>query len=801
MAGTEDSRRPPRERPAKDKKNTPGPWGRVAFVVFAPASLGAIAFLILWLRPDPGLWISLMVVWLVFWLAVWLVAFVSEEPSAKDIGVALLTGLVLAGAAFVLNFVLEEALASRDRERRESETKLAINRREQFVFRSEDFRDFDLKGMALISTDEERFDLSFTDLTGADLSQAELRRVLMRHAILLNAVLEEADLAQANLRSTQLLGARFARANLSGADLTGATDLDEGDATDGFAVLSENTICPDGKAARFFATENRFSCSAADTGTPRQAHQLFLVSRGAGIGAVVGRVVASDLDADALAYGATGMADDPFFAVDPRSGVVTVARSLEDADPRTELEVTVTDGVNDPLPIRVFIVVEDDNAPPVPEVSYLVRDDSPVGTRIGRIEEPEDWQGQRRFTIEAGDSSGLFELGEATGILTLSGKPQAGASYVLNVRIGDPNRISTTLPVRVTVISRNEPPRVLTMEPLDAATTAAPGDPVGTVEAEDPDGDALDFTIAAMQPTGNFFTIDPATGTLAVGQQQPPIGEYALTVRVTDDGIPARSVEAKVTVRVLKAVAQAVPHRFLVTDGGTLTVGAESGLLSEDQRAAGVTTELTVRPSAGRIQGNELLPDGGFTYTHVADGFGPDRFSYRTVDAAGTPSPPAEVTLAVVVTEPGGLGTISPAGATAARVLVKGVPSELIDLAVASGNTQVLELQAGGAIVTLVPGDQLLDIAPWHDVELLVTDRETQRSLTVPVVVAVDYVVAPGDSLATVAAQVLEAAAASGAPCPETAAAYAAAIAEESDVGPLDPGDVLVLPDCRPAPG
>ncbi len=787
------------EPPAVERKpGEPRTAAKFTFWLLAVATLAAIAAAIVRLRPDPGLWISLIVVWLVFWLALWLVAFVSKEPSAKDIGVALLTGLVLAGAAFVLNFVLEEALASRDRERRESETKLAINRRAQFVFRSEDFRDFDLRGMALISTDEARFDLSFTDLTGADLSQAELRRVLMRHAILVDANLSEADLAQANLRQAELLGATFASANLSGADLTGASDLDEGSTEGGFAVLSENTVCPDGERADFFAAENRYSCSAADQGTPLRARQLFLVSRGAATGAVVGRVIATDLDADALTYGATGMADDAFFAVDPRTGVITVARTLEEAEPRTELQVTVTDGINDPLPIRVIIAIEDDNSPPVPEVSYLVRDDSPVGTRIGRIEEPEEWQGDRTFAIDAGDSSGLFELDERTGILTLNGKPQAGASYVLNVRIGEADRISTTLPVRITVISQNAPPRVLTTQPLEAFGGGAPGDRVATVEAEDPDGDAVDFAIAAVQPSGDHFEIDPATGSLTVGRQPPPVGEYTLTLQLTDDGIPARSVEAKVTVRVLQAVAQAVPHRFLVPNGGTLAVPAEDGLLTEEQRAAGVTTELTVSPSAGRLQGSELLPSGGFTYTHVTEGFGPDRFAYRTVDAAGTQSEAAEVTLAVVVTEPGEFTTTSEAGVAAARLEVKGLAADLVDVAVASGNTQVLELQPAGAIVSLIPGDQLFEIAPWHRLELLVTDREAERSLTVTLVVAVDYVVASGDSLAAVAAQVLEAAAASGAPCPDSTAAYAARIDEASGVGPLDPGDVLVLPDCRP---
>ncbi len=793
----------------QDTALKPGTWAWRVFWFLALLTLAGIAAFVLTLRPDPGLWISLIVVWLVFWLALGLVAIVSKEPSAKDIGVALLTGLVLAGAAFVLNFVLEEALASRDRERRESETKLAINRREQFVFRGEDFRDFDLTGMAMVSSDTERFDLSFADLTGANFSQAEMRRVLLRNADLTGADLSSADLAQANLRGAVLTGADFSGANLSGADLTGAVGFVEGSDTDAPAVLSAETRCPGSPddeepvLAVFSEDGSRFTCSGTAADVQRAARQLFLVSRGAAAGTVVGRVIATDLDADEIVFGVPDAAESPPFAVDPRTGVITVARPLEgpDApDARTALVVEVGDGVNPPQRLDVVIVIEDDNSPPVAEVSYLVRFDSPVGTRIGQIEAPDNWQGRHRFTIEAGDSSGLFDLGDANGVLTINGKPQAGTSYVLNVRIGDPDNPPTaTLPVRVTVIAENRPPQIVTMEPLIATAGAEPGTTIGSVEAEDPDGDALTFALVEDAALAGIFVIDPATGAVAVGPEGFVVGQYVLTVVVTDAGIPSRSTEGKLTVTVEQALARAATQRYLVADQGMLDVGEDDGLLTEEQRAAGLTAQLTTRPRAGRLQGNTILPSGGFSYSHVTAGVGPDSFGYRTIDAAGQPGEPAEVEIAVVVPTPSGIDSTSEAGTTAVRLDVAGIDGGLVDFTLASGNPQLLELQPGGAVVSLVAGDELFDVAPWHDLEVTVTDRESERSLGLPLTVTVPYVVAPGDSLTALAGRALATAAAAGAPCGLTTAEYVAQIREASDVGPLDPGDVLVFPDCRPA--
>ncbi len=778
----------------KDRKpGEPSIPAKITFWLLAVATLAAIAAVIVRLRPDPGLWISLLVVWLVFWLALWLVAFVSKEPSAKDIGVALLTGLVLAGAAFVLNFVLEEALASRDRERREAETKLAINRRDQFVFRGEDFREFDLQGMALVSSGGERFDLSFADLTDADLSQAELRRVLLRNAVLIGANLRAADLADANMRDADLTGADFTEANLSGADLTGAAGFDETG-----AVLSENTVCDTGTEAAF--SGDRFTCEAGAGDEPEEGHPVFLVSRNSVPGSVVGRVAATDPDADVLTYAVVGDGD-PRFNVDARTGVITVAAALDVATdaPRVELDVAVSDGESEQIQ-TVVIVVETDNAAPLAVVSYLVHESSEVGSRVGRIEPPPGWDAIEEYEIEAGDSSGIFEFDEERpGVLKLAGRPPPGTSYVLNVAIKDGQKGTTRLPVQVTVIGDNSPPAVLTADPLEVAAGAAPGTTVGVVDVEDADGDSVTFSLAEAGEAP-AFAIDPVSGAVVVGEAAAGVGDHVLSVVVTDTGIPPRSVQAEVTVRVRPPLTAAVARRYLTADGGTLVVARDDGLLSEEQRAAGVGAELTEPPAHGTLRdpGAAFRDSGTFTYIHPA-GSGPDAFSYQTVDTAGTASDPAEVTIGVVTAETAPVDSASPAGTVAARLAVEGVAPASVTFGPDAAPAAPFAIDAVGTIVTTVAGAQLFADSPWHDVAVFVTDQETGRTQPLVVGVEIRYVVEPGDALNAIAARVLAAAAAQGRPCDETTGQYAAAVAEASDVGGLDPGEVLVIPDCRTA--
>ncbi len=67
-----------------------------------------------------------------------------KADLTNEIGLALVTGVVLAGAAFVINLVLADVFDERDRSVREAELRSAINTRGQLIFRGQDFSQFEL---------------------------------------------------------------------------------------------------------------------------------------------------------------------------------------------------------------------------------------------------------------------------------------------------------------------------------------------------------------------------------------------------------------------------------------------------------------------------------------------------------------------------------------------------------------------------------------------------------------------------------------------------------------------------------
>lgn len=76
--------------------------------------------------------------------------------------------------------------------------------------------------------------------------------------------------------------------------------------------------------------------------------------------------------------------------------------------------------------------------------------------------------------------------------------------------------LATTYVVSVLVQDVNEPPALTSGQVLRVDENSAPGTPVGSVNASDPDaGDALVFSIMSGN-TGNTFAIDPQSGSITV---------------------------------------------------------------------------------------------------------------------------------------------------------------------------------------------------------------------------------------------------------------------------------------------
>lgn len=190
---------------------------------------------------------------------------------------------------------------------------------------------------------------------------------------------------------------------------------------------------------------------------------------------------------------------------------------------------------------------------------------------------------------------------------------------------------------------------------------AAPADPlvvdenqtaVTTIAATDAEGDALTFSLSGGADAA-LFAIDPQSGALsflAAPDFENPgdVGAdnvYDVVVSVSD-GLDSVTRDLAIVVGGVNDAPEGQPDGvYHVTEEGTLTVPAASGLLVNDVDPDG--QPLTAVQESFAVHGTlDLNPDGSFTYTPDVDFAGTETFYYRASDGITT-SAPILVTIAV----------------------------------------------------------------------------------------------------------------------------------------------------------
>jgi len=168
---------------------------------------------------------------------------------ATDVGIALLTGLVVSASILLATEGLEERRF--DHETRRDNIRFVREVATQPEVEMRPFRGLDLKEAQLAGLSLSGADFSLADLSGADLSRADLSDSNMQFTDLSGAHLREVDLSGADLSSADLSRTVLSDADLSDSYLL-STDLSEADLA--FADLTrvrydEGTVWPQGFAA------------------------------------------------------------------------------------------------------------------------------------------------------------------------------------------------------------------------------------------------------------------------------------------------------------------------------------------------------------------------------------------------------------------------------------------------------------------------------------------------------------------------------------------------------------------------
>ena len=262
-------------------------------------------------------------------------------------------------------------------------------------------------------------------------------------------------------------------------------------------------------------------------------------------------ITATSSDMSEVQYDiADGNADSSFY-IDPSSGEVILARSLDFEMQRTHgLIVQAIDGES--RVSRVLLLIEvldiDDQVPLTPPSERLqVSQSSPIGFPFGTLEcsDEDSLQDAAVFNFMFVPSSDLFSV-DQFGVVRLEGVLGATPVHVLPVICYDtdtPKAVSTGI-VTVEVLFANEaaPQFEYSSYAFSISEEAPTLSFVGVVSADDSDiGSYGDVAYTITDGNRDKFYIEAATGRIGLltSLDRETVGSYTLTVEAVDGGLSA----------------------------------------------------------------------------------------------------------------------------------------------------------------------------------------------------------------------------------------------------------------------
>ena len=295
----------------------------------------------------------------------------------------------------------------------------------------------------------------------------------------------------------------------------------------------------------------------------------------------------------------------------------------------------------------------------------------PVSLGLVQATDPEDET--ITYSIEAGDSGGLFAIDTKTGALSYQGAGEdyesGTTSYELTVRASDgTNATDTIVTVNVTDVEEYV---ILAQQGTDEAPVFAQpsyafdlaenadgalfGIAVAPVVATDPDNDRITYSIEAGDPDG-LFMIDAETGLvvyLGAGEDyESGTRSYELTVRASDGGLHS---DVTVTVNVTD-VAEApafaeASYAFSLAenaDGGTISL-ALGRVTATDPENSTITYSIESGDSDGLFA---IDPGtGALSYEGAGEDYESGTTSYELRVRASDGGLHSDVTVTVNVTD------------------------------------------------------------------------------------------------------------------------------------------------------
>jgi hypothetical protein len=463
-------------------------------------------------------------------------------------------------------------------------------------------------------------------------------------------------------------GGRFAIDSATGIVTVADGSLLDRETSGSHTIIARATSSDSSFTTRSFAITVNDLNDTAPIITPAQQ---FSVSELAGVGTIVGDVVATDADSVGTLqnWSIVGGNSDGIFSINAATGRLSVSNVTNLNFERTStytLLVATTDGVNTSLTETVVISVVDENEAPVFGISsgFAIDENLSNNTVIGQVTATDvDAADQLTYSLSSSVPVSAFSIDAVTGEIFVRDSSllnfEALRTITLTVQVTDRAGLSDSLTTVVTLRDINEVPTAISLTGGLVTENSVAGVLVGTVSGTDPDaGDQLSYTLT--DSALGRFAVDSRTGAITVAPgaslNYEAATSHTIAVRAMDRNGLFFDQSFTINVRDINEAPIAFADVYYTFQLTKLDLTSLTGVLWNDYDDDGDTLTAQLLSSVGH--GTVLLrADGSLLYDPVDVFTGTVTFTYRITDGVAF-SNSVTVTIDVLATvNPGGGGS------------------------------------------------------------------------------------------------------------------------------------------------
>ncbi|UZW65161.1 Ig-like domain-containing protein [Priestia flexa] len=333
---------------------------------------------------------------------------------------------------------------------------------------------------------------------------------------------------------------------------------------------------------------------------------------------LIGQIIATDPDGDVLTY-ALENAPINGTAVVNLDGTYTYTPNLN-YNGKDSFTVRISDPSGAFIITNVMVtVIPVNDLPTVPNYAYTILEDTALNSIVVGTDADGD---PLTYSLAAPPANGTAVV-NLDGTFTYTPNPDFNGQDNFFVNVQDQNGGTAISEIVITIVPVNDPPIAPNVITVTTNEDVAVG---GTINAIDPDGDPLTYTLEDA-PINGTVVID-SQGSFVYTPNLNFNGTDTFAVRVSDTSGAFIVVNVQVTVSPVNDVPTVPDYQFSINEDTVLT----NQVVGTDVDGDPLTYSLFSPPVNGTAVVN---PDGTYTYTPNANFNGTDNFFVLVSDSNG----------------------------------------------------------------------------------------------------------------------------------------------------------------------